>query len=211
MEIYHGSEKIVYKPQLKHGKTNNDFGKGFYCTDEIEKAKQWACKSNRDGYVNCYKLDIENLRVLDLTKDNYNVLNWISILLYNRTFNIENPIAKQAKKFVIDNYYVDTKKYDLVIGYRADDSYFSYAESFIDNSLSINNLQKAIHLGNLGKQIVLVSEKAFKRIRFIKADAVNASIYYHMYKDNDIKARQEYKKITINNDDVYIMDIMRKK
>lgn len=209
MLIYHGSIDKVEKPELKKGKKTNDFGRGFYCTSDIEKAKEWACKNHNDGYVNHYELDIDKLNVLDLTLDKYNVLNWISILLHNRTFNVSNPLALQAKKY-LEKYYVDTTKYDVVIGYRADDSYFSYAQNFITNSLSLRNLQIAMKLGNLGTQIVLVSKKAFKKLKYIDSEIVDKEIYYVRFKSNDENARENYKKLKSNKDDLYIVDIMRK-
>ena len=36
--LYHGSQVIVEKPEYGKGARNNDYGKGFYCTEEIELA-----------------------------------------------------------------------------------------------------------------------------------------------------------------------------
>lgn len=210
MKIYHGSEKIVKNPSLKLGKPNNDFGKGFYCTNDIEKAKEWACKNNRSGIVNIYELKEEGLNILDLTDTKYSVLNWISILLNNRTFNIDNPIALRAKDFLIKNYSIKTNNYDIIIGYRADDSYFSYASSFVENSLSYESLQKAMQLGNLGKQIVLVSDKAFINLKYINCISVNKNEYYAKYKSNDIAAREAYKNIKSLDNEIYVIDIIRR-
>ena len=210
MRIFHGSEVIIKKPSLELGKINNDFGRGFYCTDDIEKAKEWACKNNKSGIANIYELDIEKLRILDLTKDNYNVLNWISILLSNRTFSIDNQLSLKAKEYLIKNYYIDIKNYDVVIGYRADDSYFSYAQSFINNSLSLETLEKAMKLGNLGKQIVLVSNKAFRKIKYIDNLVVDRNEYYVKYKVNDLSARQKYKNMKSSENETYMIDIIRR-
>ena len=79
------------------GKSNNDYGKGFYCTQNIELAKEWACKQNSDGYVNEYNLDLDGLKILDLLNGEYNILNWIALLLKYRTFTIEDEIALDAK------------------------------------------------------------------------------------------------------------------
>lgn len=209
MKIYHGSERIIKNPDYSLGKAHNDFGKGFYCTQDEERAKEWACKRNNEGYVNVYELDIDNFNVLDLTDEKYSVMNWISILLNNRTFNILSSLAEESKKYIINNYSIDTKKYDVVIGYRADDSYFSYAQSFINNSISIEGLQKAMLLGNLGKQIVLVSKKAFEKIKFIKHYPVDNNVYYNKYVINDTKARKEYRDIKLNKSDTYILDLIR--
>lgn len=41
--LYHGSQFIIQKPEYGKGARHNDYGKGFYCTEQIELAKEWAC------------------------------------------------------------------------------------------------------------------------------------------------------------------------
>ncbi|MCF0142741.1 MAG: DUF3990 domain-containing protein, partial [Parasporobacterium sp.] len=43
LTIYHGSQQIVEVPRFGMGKPYNDYGQGFYCTENIELAKEWAC------------------------------------------------------------------------------------------------------------------------------------------------------------------------
>lgn len=50
--IYHGSSEIVKQPVYGKGKPYNDYGIGFYCTEHLELAKEWACTKNIDGFVN---------------------------------------------------------------------------------------------------------------------------------------------------------------
>ncbi|MCC8140362.1 MAG: DUF3990 domain-containing protein, partial [Lachnospiraceae bacterium] len=57
LTLYHGSENIVRTPQYGKGSRNNDYGRGFYCTEEIELAKEWACSRDADGYANIYQLE----------------------------------------------------------------------------------------------------------------------------------------------------------
>ena len=57
LKLYHGSEKIIENPIYGKGKLNNDYGRGFYCTEDIELAKEWACAKGNNGYVNCYKVN----------------------------------------------------------------------------------------------------------------------------------------------------------
>ena len=52
--LYHGSEKIISKPVFGAGKIYNDYGRGFYCTQNIELAKEWACPTQNDGFSNGY-------------------------------------------------------------------------------------------------------------------------------------------------------------
>lgn len=40
--IYHGSNKIIEKPLFGFGKTYNDYGLGFYCTEVLDMAKEWG-------------------------------------------------------------------------------------------------------------------------------------------------------------------------
>ena len=56
MTLYHGSIKIVSNPQFGIGKETNDYGRGFYCTQQIELAKEWSCQTIQDGYVTKLKL-----------------------------------------------------------------------------------------------------------------------------------------------------------
>lgn len=209
--IYHGSISIIKNPKYGKGKPYNDYGSGFYCTESLELAKEWAANIEADGYANKYILDISDLKIFDLT-NNASVLNWITILLKNRSFNIKTEIAKRGKKYLIDNFSLDLKEYDVLKGYRADDTYFSYAEGFLNNTISLRQLSEALRIGNLGEQIVLVSKKAFDNLTFIDSDKVDSSIYYPLRMKRNEKARLEYlatKSSEISNSDLFLSDIIR--
>ena len=162
--LYHGSEKIIEKPIYGAGKVNNDYGIGFYCTENNELAKEWAVSSMCNGFSNKYTLDTEFLNVLNLNGPEYTILNWIAVLVEHRLFSIKTPIANRAKRYLIDNFGVNVNAFDLIKGYRADDSYFDYAESFLNNAISVEQLANAMRLGKLGEQIVLKSKFAFNNL-----------------------------------------------
>lgn len=128
--LYHGSEQIIESPTFGLGKQNNDFGLGFYCTESEELVKEWAVSSLRNGFVNRYSLDTEYLKILNLNSPDYTILNWIAVLVAHRLFSIKSPAAQRAKRYLIDNFGVNVNAYDLIIGYRADDSYFDFAASY---------------------------------------------------------------------------------
>ena len=213
MILFHGSPIIVSEPTLAKGKPNNDYGQGFYCTQNKELAKEWACKFGDDGYLNQYELEDTDLKILNLNERH--PLCWIAILLKHRTFNISSEIAKQARDYIIDKFYINVKDYDLIIGYRADDSYFSYASSFISNTISLQILIEAMRLGDLGYQVALVSEKAFQKIKFISAEKVDASIYFSKYDNRDKNARKNYKDSLDDHLfdllDLFVLDIIRER
>ena len=208
--IYHGSEKIVEHPVFGEGKKNNDFGPGFYCTENEELAKEWAVSSLHDGFSNRYTLDTEYLNILNLNSSGYTVLNWIAVLVEHRLFSIKTPVARRAKRYLIDHFSVNVNAYDLVIGYRADDSYFDYAESFLNNGISAEQLAYAMRLGKLGEQIVIKSKFAFSRLKYEGFDIASKNRYYVLRKSRDEQANQQYwKMLEEESDGLYIQDIMR--
>ena len=213
MELLHGSDHVIEKPDFHLGKTNNDYGRGFYCTRELPMAMEWACKQNTDGFVNKYSLEQDSLKVLNLLDGNYNILHWMALLLKNRTFRLSNEIAIDARDYIIENFSIDLSDYDVVIGYRADDSYFSFAESFIQNGLPLRTLNQALRLGKLGEQTVLISEKAFGNLKFEEVELADKTIYYPKFISRDSDAREAYRneirKSRSYKEDIFVLDILR--
>lgn len=212
LTIYHGSIEIIENPKYGFGNFRNDYGLGFYCTEDINLAKEWAVTKGLDGYANKYEINISDLKILDLSNKKYNILHWITILLQNRVFNLKNDITKAGKKFLIENYSLPYEEYDIIKGYRADDSYFAFAEAFLSNSISCQRLSQCLRLGNLGNQIVIKSEKAFKRLKFLGYESADSDIYYPLRKDRNEKARLEFlsnKKGIFYDNAIYLSDLLR--
>lgn len=208
--LFHGSEKVIEAPSFGEGKRNNDFGLGFYCTETENLAKEWAVSSLRDGFCNRYTLDTEYMKILNLNSPDYTILNWIAVLVEHRLFSIRTPIARRAKKYLIDNFGINVNAFDIVTGYRADDSYFDYAESFLNNAISVEQLAAAMKLGKLGEQIVLKSQFAFSRIRFEGFDVAEKEEFYVLRKARDDEANRLYLKLLEEESDgLYIQDIIR--
>lgn len=195
--IYHGSSLIIKEPiyHYSEANTHNDYGLGFYCTVNLNIAKEWANRNTRNGFVNKYLFDERNLKILDLTdKSKYNVLNWIAILLHNRELSLEDQIEYKDNLEFLNKYYIDVKDYDVVIGYRADDAHFRFPLMFLRNVLTYEKLEEIYNLGNLGKQYVLISEKAFKRIKFICA-LKPEEIYHERYLRRIDNADNSYREL----------------
>lgn len=211
--IYHGSQHIVEVPKYGVGKTYNDYGQGFYCTESIELAKEWACPVKNNGYSNKYILHLDGLNVMHLTDGQFNILNWLAILLDNRKFDITSPVGNSAREFILERFLPDTENVDVMIGYRADDSYFSFAEDFVNNVISLRDLERAMQLGTLGEQIVLLSERSFKQIEFVEQEIADYREYYYKRAERDRSAREEYasrkKNLEQLINDVFVLDIIR--
>ena len=211
--LYHGSKEIIEKPTLRGGKESNDYGYGFYCTENIELANEWACPDNNDGYTNKYELDMTGLNVLDLTKPEYNILNWMALLLQFRIPKGMTPNDEMAREYILKNFSIDLTKVDVIIGYRADDSYFSFARDFLKNTITVAQLSRAMELGKLGIQVVLHSEKAFEQLKYIENTIADNETYYTKRRARDLMAKEEYREATklssVTQDDLFIMDIIR--
>ena len=214
MIIYHGSKDIIEKPEFGKGNQKNDYGLGFYCTENVELAKEWACSNNEtNGYANQYEIDLSEYKVLDLREEKYSILNWMALLLRFRTFDVNTPISAQAKEYILENFYVDVEEYDVIIGYRADDSYFSFAKDFINNTISVEQLAEAMRLGELGIQIVLKSKKAFDTVKYVSYELAECKEYYVKRVSRDKKARETYlsgHRQNLVSDGLFVMDIIRK-
>ena len=193
MLLYHGSDHVIKRPEFGAGKKHNDYGRGFYCTENIELAKEWAVPEDADGYVNKYSIDTSRLSILDINSEQYTMLHWVGILLKNRIFTLSTPLEREAKKYILDNFNISLDGIDIVKGYRADDSYFSYARDFISGVISYEQLSKALRLGMLGEQYCLVSQKVFTEIEYVGNEYVDSEEWYPRKMLRDMYARQGYR------------------
>ena len=212
MIVYHGSDHIVKTPLYNGSKRTNDYVYGFYTTENKELAMEWACSDNRDGFANIYELNTDGLHILNLNDSQYCILNWLAVLTKYRSYWQSGSVAEEAKNYLQKYFFVDSSEYDIVIGYRADDSYFSFAQDFVSGAISLRKLSEAMRLGKLGEQVVLKSKKSFSQIRFIDAEAAAAEIYFEKKSIRDRDARRAYRlsrKEAENINELYMLDIMR--
>ena len=88
--VYHGGTDRIENPICKFGRTNLDFGQGFYVTDLLEQAITWgknvALGRNKNVIINRYKLNREEIL------KNYNCKifksydkEWLEFIVGNRT------------------------------------------------------------------------------------------------------------------------------
>lgn len=192
MKLYHGSDHIVEAPAFGLGKPYNDYGLGFYCTQHPDMAGEWAVGFDHDGFVNEYDFDTNGLEIVDLYASQFTTLHWLAVLLANRWFDVRAPIANEAREYLLANFSVDLSKADVVEGYRADDSYFTFAQDFINGTISYRQLGNAMRLGELGRQVVVKSERAFSRLQFLDAQEAPRSVWLPRRERRDREAREQY-------------------
>ena len=205
IELWHGSSHVIKHPEYGLVKPNNDYGRGFYCTRSVELAKEWACAGLDDGFANRYTLTTDGLLFLDLSQPPYTILNWLAMLVENRRFQPTTAVAAQGIEYLKQVFLPDASQADVIVGYRADDSYFSFARAFVNNAISIDQLAEAMRLGELGKQIVLASPQAFAALRFQGCHGLR--------NERDRTAREAYrrKSAEADLDGLFMRDIIREK
>ena len=134
----------------------------------------------------------------------------MAVLVEHRLFSIKTPVARRAKAYLIEHFGINVNAYDLITGYRADDSYFDFAEAFLNNAITVEQLSRAMRLGKLGEQIVLKSKFAFSKIRFEGFETAEKDTYYVLRKARDDNANQTYLSILEEETDgLFIQDIRR--
>lgn len=171
IRLYHGSDTIVEKPMFGFGRDDNDYGRGFYTTRIYNKAVSWAQNMGDplSAFVNCYDLDLSKLNVLHL--DDFGVLAWIAEIAANRP--ISSELSTDFLPEFVNQYKIDTSFADIIVGYRADDSYTDVIGAFFDGLLTCEEVQRLFYKGNLGEQYFIKSEKAFSSIEFKSYDDVS--------------------------------------
>ena len=111
--LYHGTPDRVVVPKYGGGDEKHDYGKGFYLTESIELAKEWAvCRPNEiNGWVHKYELETDGLIILDFQQKD--VLSWLAELMKHRDAADSKRYRMLAAKF-IEKYGVDTNEYDVI-------------------------------------------------------------------------------------------------
>ena len=213
--LFHGSNIVLERPTPGGGHIYNDYGQGLYCTESLEMAREWACSEQPSAFVNHYSLNPDiPLRECNLLSREYHVLNWLAILLKNRRFDLSYEMPAAIREYILQEFLPDLKDYDIIRGYRADDSYFGIAKAFLMGSLPLEELGNALRLGKLGEQVFIKSEKAFDSLCFVTAEAVDRDVYLSRRAKRDQEARLAFKQISSRKhalSGTFALDIVRNK
>lgn len=195
IHLHHGSLMVVRVPSIDRCKPHNDYGRGFYCTRSLELAKEWACQQGHSGFANTYAIDMESLDVLDLNSGPFNILHWLTLLLQNRTIRLASPVMVQGDAWLKKHFSIDVSSADVIKGYRADDSYFGFARAFLRNEITLEQLSRAMRLGELGEQYMVKSPRAFDALDFVSCEPAQSAVYWAKRTARDDKARRDFREL----------------
>ncbi len=149
MIVYHGSFIEVKNPDILIGRTDIDFGQGFYVTKDKRMAEKWAA-GKTTSINNMYELNLNGLNVitLGLTRQ------WLDFIAYNRGYSDQS---------------FDISDVDVIIGPTADDKMFNTISSYLEGDLSAEKAIKYLNIVGYSNQIALKTERAINNISFIKS------------------------------------------
>ena len=194
--LFHGTSEKIVVPTYGRGEKKHDYGQGFYLTESIDLAKEWAvCRPNEEnGWVHKYQLDITELKILDF--QDKGVLSWLAELMKHRDAADSKRYRMLSKKF-IEKYGIDTKDYDVIRGWRANASYFYIAKEFVRDNIDIDILEELLSLGDLGIQYCIKSELAYSKLHELEDGliAVQYAEFNEKYNQRDITARQKMREL----------------
>ncbi len=198
--LYHGTYNERVVPEYGRGDEKHDFGKGFYLTDDVELAEEWAvCRPNdTNGWVHKYELKTDGLKILDFRK--FDVLVWLAELMKHRDASDSKRYRMLARKF-IDKYGIDTSQYDVICGWRADASYFFIAKEFVRDNVDIDILENLLLLGGSGIQYCIKSKAAYANLTEVSEGllVVDYAEFNKRYNERDALARKNMREL-VNSD-----------
>lgn len=200
LTLYHGSPAELVVPQFGLGEEKHDYGKGFYLTESIDLAREWAVyrPDATNGWVHQYELDTDGLSILDF--EGKNVLSWLAELMKHRDAADSRRYRILSQRF-IEKYGISTDGYDVIRGWRANASYFYIAKSFVRDEVDVDILEELLDLGGLGIQYCIKTEKAYAQLAEVPEglQRVDFSQFNEKYNVRDITARENMRRL-INSD-----------
>lgn len=155
MIVYHGSNVIVDHPKLVEQNRFLDFGFGFYTTTNKEQALGFAEKVTRrrkEGVprVSVYELEEASLSDCTLLSFDGPTEAWLDFVSLNRAGIYDGP------------------KYDIIFGPVANDDVYAVFALYSSGVLTKEQTLEALKIKKLYNQLVLASEKAISKLKFVE-------------------------------------------
>ena len=152
MTLYHVGFQEIRQPDVHYGRTNADFGQGFYLSEHDGFAKRWArSRPGKDTYLNVYELSTDGLAIKRLIKDR----EWFDYIFANRAGKADALAG-----------------YDAIIEPIANDTIYNtwglLTSGLVDTELAL----KALMIGPVYEQVVLKTERAAAALRFVSAQVI---------------------------------------
>ena len=198
--VFHGNLQKEFIPVYGMGKPYHDYGKGFYTTKDKELASEWAVSlsTGDNGYCHAFSVDMSDIRCLriDAAED---ILSWMAILMRHRPGTDSRRWDLVQQRF-IEKFCIDVDAFDVIIGYRANDSYLAIAKQFARGEVGVNILGRLLKLGSFGTQVCIKSSLAYTRLRSHGSFEVDYEKFHAQFISRDEESRRKMREL-INSPD----------
>ena len=122
------------------------------------------------------------------------ILSWMAILMRHRPGTDSRRWDLIQQRF-IEKYYIDVDAYDVVFGYRANDSYLAIAKQFARGEIGVGILVRLLKLGSFGIQVCVKSRLAYTRLRYLETSGVNYEQYHAQFISRDEDSRRSMREL----------------
>ena len=156
--IFHGARNYLEFPiDLKHSKTTNDFGVGFYLGENLNQAGTYVTTSSSPK-VYSFELNVSNLKI-----KRFNVSEeWMLTIAYYRGW-----LEKYKDSMILKKIIAEVEQNDVIIAPIADNKMFNLISEFVRGEITDKQCEHALAATNLGMQYVLRTEKAIENLKLL--------------------------------------------
>ena len=157
--LFHGSKTAIEGAlSLDHSKTNNDFGRGFYCGEQLEQASMFVA-NYPDSSLYIVRFDPTGLHPRRYAVDQ----DWMLTIAYSRGLLEEyrdHPRIKQVRE--------QLQEADYVIAPIADNRMFEILGTFADGEITDTQCQHCLSATDLGSQYVFTTQRALEQVTLVE-------------------------------------------
>ena len=157
--LFHGA-KSMFEGALDLGKskTNNDFGKGFYCGETFKQASMFVSSYSKSSI---YILDFDrtNLKGYRFAVDQ----EWMLTIAYFR-----GRLEQYKDTLQIKEIRKKVEHADYIVAPIADNRMFQIIDSFIEGEITDEQCRHCLSATNLGFQYVFKTQKALKQVSILE-------------------------------------------
>lgn len=152
LRLYHTGFQVIEQPEVDHGRSNADFGRGFYLSDDEEFSRRWARElKGSTTYLNIYDLDTDDLEIKTFSRDK----EWFGYISANRR-------GKADELF----------DWDVIVGPIANDTIYDVLGITTSGLLNEEKALEVLKAGPEYIQVVIKTEKALSHLTFAGAEEI---------------------------------------
>jgi len=165
MKLYHGSNMVVDKPEIRKPTHTLDFGGGFYTTHNFEQAAEFAKKVIFRAAKMAVPVGLAT--VCEYEFDLQAAEKTLKILRF-REPNLEwfNFVIKSRKTVLYDDVY------DVIIGPVANDDVYETIRLFERGAYDVEEAIKRLKVKQLFSQTLLKTDAALTLLKFVKSTTI---------------------------------------